>query len=813
MEENNRVIPVDLNKEMKKSYIDYAMSVIVGRALPDARDGLKVVHRRILYTMYEDGFTSDKPYKKCATTVGDVLGRYHPHGDASVYDALVRMAQDFSLRYPLIDGHGNFGSIDGDPPAAYRYTEARMSKLSQEMLTDIEKNTVDFGPNFDESLKEPLVLPSRFPNLLVNGVSGIAVGMATNIPSHNLSEVIDACIALIDNSEISIEELMNYVKGPDFPSSGLIIGSRGIRSAYLTGRGKIKIRARTEIEEHGNRQSIIVTEIPYQVNKTRLIESIADLVKNKVIEGISDLTDESGRDGMRIVIDLKREANANVILNQLYKHTQLQDTFSIIMLALVDNQPKVLNLKEILECYIKHQEEVVVRRTKFDLKKAEDRIHIVEGLRLAIDNIDEIINIIRSSENISIAKNRLSERFSLSDIQAQSIVEMRIGRLTGLEREKLEAEFNELTEKIKYFKSLLADEGLVKNVIKDELTVIKEKYGDERKTEIAPAEDDFEDEDLIPEEESIITLTQFGYIKRVSADTYKTQRRGGRGISGMSTREEDVATEILVASTHDYILFFTNKGRVYQMKAYRIPIAGRQAKGTAIVNLLEMDPDEKISAVIPVKKFEEDKYLMMVTKKGIVKKTDLLKYSSGRKSGLNAIKLDEDDELICVRMTNSNSEILIGTHDGMSIRFHEKDVRPMGRDTRGVKGIELRKGDYVVGMALADGKDYLMTVTENGMGKKSPIEDYRLQSRGGLGIKNYNITEKTGKILGINTITDEDDLMMITVEGTVIKMHTDEIRPCGRVAQGVILMRTDDNTKVAAMAIMEREEETEENEE
>ncbi len=802
---DGEIISVDINKEMKQSYIDYAMSVIVGRALPDVRDGLKPVHRRILYTMYEDGFTPSSPYKKCATTVGDVLGRYHPHGDASVYDALVRMAQDFSLRYPLVDGHGNFGSVDGDPPAAYRYTEARMSKISMEMLTDIEKETVNFVPNFDESTKEPDVLPSKFPNLLVSGSSGIAVGMATNIPPHNLREVVGACVALIDNPDATIEELMEHVKGPDFPTGGLIMGVRGIRKAYETGRGKVAVRARTEIEDDGKRQRIIVTEIPYQVNKTRLIESIAALVKNKVVEGISDLNDESGKEGMRIVIDLKRDANAGVILNQLYKHTQLQDSCGIIMLAIgKDKKPREYNLKQMLECYLEHQKEVIIRRTQYDLKKAQAREHILEGLKIAQDNIDRVIEIIRGSQNVGEARESLMQEFELSMEQAQAIVDMRLARLTGLERDKIEAELAELIEKIAYYQKILSDDSMVMSIIREELTAVADKFGDERRTEITFGESDLDIEDLIPEEDNVVTLTQFGYVKRMAVDAYKTQHRGGRGISGMNTREEDFATEIFVASTHDYILFFTNRGRMYKIKTYKIPETGRQARGTALVNLLELEAEEKVTACIPMSEFEEGKYLLMLTKNGVIKKTELQKYDSYYR-GLNAITLDDGDELIRVKKTDGTAEVIIGTYLGKAIRFSEQDVRIVGRSARGVRGMKLSEGDYVVGMAMANDDMELLTVTEKGLGKKTPISAYRKQSRGGLGIKNYMITEKTGNIVGIKTVNDEmDDLILMTEGGIIIRIHIDEIRSCGRVSQGVRLIRAGEDDTVAAIAKIER---------
>lgn len=803
--ENQKIIPVEIVKEMKKSYIDYAMSVIVSRALPDVRDGLKPVHRRILYTMHESGLYPDKGYRKCATTVGDVLGKYHPHGDAAVYDSMVRMAQDFSLRYPLVDGHGNFGSVDGDPAAAYRYTESKMAKLSVQMLRDIEKETVDFTPNYDERLKEPVVLPSRFPQLLVNGSSGIAVGMATNVPPHNLGEVIDGVIALIDNPDITIEELMEYIKGPDFPTSGVIMGMGGIRSAYTTGRGKIIIRAKAEIEEDGNRQKIIVTEIPYQVNKARLIEKIADLVKDKRLEGISDLRDESDRDGMRIVIELKRDANASIVLNNLYKFTQMQETFGVIMLALVDNKPAVLNLKEILEHYLKFQEDVIVRRTKFDLRKAEARAHILEGLRIALDNIDEIIRVIRSSYND--AKEKLCERFGLSEIQAQAILDMRLARLQGLERDKIDQEYAELEEKIAYYKKILSDEGMVLDIIKDELTEVKDKYGDERRTSISFDYSEIDMEDLIDEEDVVITLTHFGYVKRLKTDTYRAQRRGGRGISGLSTREEDFVEELFVTSTHNYILFFTNMGRMFKLKAYQIPEASRTAKGMAIVNLLELEANEKITATIPLKEFEDGKYLTMVTRKGTIKKTGLMEYNTNRSGGLRAIGLEEDDELIRVKLTDGTRDIIIGTHKGMAIRFNEQDVRPMGRTAHGVRGIKLKENDYVVGASLVSEGVDLLIVSENGMGKRTKVDEYKVQQRGGKGVKTYKITEKTGDIAGIKTVDDNHDIMLITSDGVVIRTGADEISTLGRDTSGVRLMRLTEDIKVVAIARIEKEEE------
>lgn len=804
------IINVDLNKEMKKSYIDYSMSVIVGRALPDVRDGLKPVHRRILYTMYEAGLTPDKPYKKCAATVGDVLGKYHPHGDAAVYDALVRMAQDFSLRYPMVDGHGNFGSVDGDPPAAYRYTEAKMSKLSLEMLTDIEKDTVDFTPNYDENLLEPTVLPSRFPSLLVNGSSGIAVGMATNIPPHNLTEVINGIVAIIDNPNLEIDELLSYIKGPDFPTAGIIMGLGGIRSAYTTGRGKIIMRARTEIEQMSHdKERIVVTELPYQVNKARLTEKIAELVKDKRIDGISDIRDESDRDGMRLVIELKRDANASVILNQLYKYTQMQDTFSINMLALVDNQPKTLPLRDVLDHYINFQKSIVVRRSKFDLKKAEARAHILEGLRIALDHIDEIIAIIRASYND--AKANLMERFSFSDVQAQSILDMRLARLQGLEREKIDNEYAELMKHIEYLNQILASDQMVLDIVKEELIAIRDKYGDERKSEITAFADEINIEDLIDEEDVVITLTHFGYVKRLPVDTYKAQRRGGRGITGLTTREEDFVEKLFVTSTHDHILFFSSKGKMYRLKGYEIPEAGRQAKGTAIVNLLQLDSDEKITAAITLREFEEGKYLFFGTKHGVVKKTDLMLYNTARKGGLAAIVLEEDDELINVRLSDGSDDIILSTYNGMCIRFNEKDVRPMGRVSHGVRGIKLSDGDYVIGMSAASEGEDLLVVTEGGYGKKTPLSEYKTQTRGGKGVTTYRISSTTGNIAGIMVVNETDDIMLITSEGVVIRMKTSEISRIGRLTKGVRLMRLADGVSVVSIARTDEEsdEETE----
>lgn len=804
------IIPVEIEKEMRKSYIEYAMSVIVGRALPDVRDGLKPIHRRILYTMYEDGFTPEKEYRKCATTVGNVLGRYHPHGDASVYDALVRMAQDFTMRYPTVDGHGNFGSVDGDPAAAYRYTEARMSKLSMRMLTDIEKDTVDFMPNFDERLKEPVVLPSRFPHLLVNGSNGIAVGMATNIPPHNLTEVIDGIIAVIDNPEISIDELMEYIKGPDFPTGAQIMGMSGIRAAYHTGRGKIRIRSRATIEEfNDNRERIVVTEIPYMVNKARLIEKIAELVHDKRIEGISDLRDESDRDGMRIVIEIKRDANATIVLNQLYKYTQMEDSFSVIMLALVNQtEPKVLNLREILDNYIAFQKDVILRRTAFDKKKAEARAHILEGLRIALDNIDEIIRIIRNSYND--AKPNLMESFSLTDIQAQAILDMRLARLQGLEREKIDAEYNELMELIAHLTEVLGSEKMVCDILKEEISEIKEKYGDERRTSIEPVEDDIDIEDLIAEEDNVITMTHQGYIKRLAVDTYKSQRRGGRGIIGMQTKEEDFVNTMFVASTHAHILFFTNTGRMYRLKTYEIPECGRQAKGTAIVNLLQLEQGEKISAMIPLPEYREGDYLVMATRNGVIKKTDIMEYQNAPKAGKIAINLDEGDQLINVCLTDGTADIFMGTHLGKMIRFSEEDARPLGRVSRGVRGIALKDGDYVVGMCASRENGKILIVSENGYGKKTEVDEYKVQSRGGQGTTSYKISEETGNVSGFGIVTPDDDIILITSEGVIIRMNTEEISTLKRVTKGVRLMRLGEGVKIVSAAAVEREKESEE---
>lgn len=821
-----KIIPIDIESEMKKSFIDYAMSVIIDRALPDVRDGLKPVHRRILYTMFTSGFTPDKPYRKSVATVGEALKSFHPHGDAAVYDSLVRMAQDFSLRHPLVDGHGNFGSRDGDAAAAMRYTEAKLAKISMEMLADINKDTVDFKPNFDEHEVEPVVLPARFPNLLVNGSSGIAVGMATNIPPHNLGETIDGICAVLDNPEITIDELiMKYIKGPDFPTAAKIIGKRGIRDAYKTGRGRLIVRSEATIEElNGNRHRIVVTEIPYMVNKARLVEKIADLVKDKKIDGISFIQDESGREEpVRIVIDLKRDANPNVVLNQLYKNTQLQESFSVNMVAIVPTEdkmyePRTLNLKQVIDYYIAHQEDVIRRRTKFELDKAEARAHILEGLKIALDNLDEVIRIIRNSKTESVAKEKLSERFGFSDKQSQAIVDMRLGRLTGLEREKLESEYNELLEKIKYFRDVLANEILVHQIIKDELTVIKNKYADERRTKIEIDEDEIDIEDLIQEQESVITMTHFGYIKRLPADTYKSQRRGGKGIIGLSTREEDFVKNLFVTSTHHFIMFFTNKGRVYRLKAYEIPESGRQAKGTAIVNLLQLNGDEKVTTVIPIQEYKEGLYLVMATKNGLVKKTDLMEYDSIRKGGLAAVSLRENDELIDVKLTDGNQDIILSTVNGMAIRFNETDARPIGRVSQGVKGMELDEGDFIIGMEVCTDNTTLLVVTENGFGKRTELDEYKVQTRGGKGVLTYRITEKTGKSIGMLLVSEDDDIMLISSDGTIIRMKVNEISILGRATQGVTLMRMSEGNNVVSVARMineetEEDEETEETEE
>ena len=804
---DGKIIERDINEEMKTAYIDYAMSVIVARALPDARDGLKPVHRRILYTMHEDGLTADKPYRKSAATVGDVLGRYHPHGDASVYDAMVRLAQDFSMRYRLIDGHGNFGSVDGDPPAAMRYTEARMSKLSAYMMTDIEKNTIDFMPNYDDRLQEPTVLPAQIPALLVNGSSGIAVGMATNIPPHNLNEIIDGIIKIIDEDEVTDEDLMEVVKGPDFPTEGIIVGREGIRQAYKTGRGKIILRAETEIEEmSGNRQRIIVNSLPYQVNKAKLIENMANLAKEKRLEGISEIRDESDREHkVRVVIELKRDANAQVVLNQLLKHTQMQISFGIIMLALVGGEPKILNLRQCLDVYIEHRKEVVLRRTQFELDKALARAHILEGLRIAIDNIDEVIKIIR--ESYDDAKEKLMERFKLSEIQAQSILDMRLRTLQGLQREKIEEEYKELMALIEHLREILNSETLVFQVIKEELLNIKEKFGDERKTQIKAAEGEIEVEDLIKEEQTVVTLTHFGYIKRMPIDTYKSQRRGGKGITGLSTREEDFVKQIFTASTHDTILFFSNKGKLYKLKGYEIPEAGRTAKGTAIVNLLSLDAGEKISAVIPIQNFADGKYLLMATKNGLIKKTALKEYDTSRKNGLQGITLKENDELISVKLTDGEDNVVLVTRNGICITFDEKDVRPIGRVSQGVIGIRIDEDDEVIGMEsiIRGGKATLLAITENGFGKRTETDEYRVQTRGGKGVITYKITPKTGKLVGVKIVNGDEDVMLITDKGTIIRMKVEEISVLGRSTQGVTLMRTSDGGKVVSIEILEPE--------
>jgi len=801
----------ELVSEMQKSYIDYAMSVIVGRALPDVRDGLKPVHRRILYAMYEDGLTRDKPYRKCATAVGDVLGRYHPHGDASVYDALVRMAQDFSMRYPLIDGHGNFGSVDGDPAAAYRYTEARMAKMADEMLRDIDKDTVDWDPNFDETRKEPRVLPSRIPNLLVNGSAGIAVGMATNIPPHNLREVIGAAVEVLDNPDATLDDLMRHVKGPDFPTKGIIMGRAGIRAAYATGRGKVTVRARAEFEEHGNnRVRIIVTELPYQVNKRQLIKKIAEQVKDKRLEDISDLRDESDRNGMRIVIELKRDANPQVVLNKLYTQTELQTTFSIINLALVENQtqPRILSLRHILDEYLAFQEDVITRRTRYDLRKARERAHLLEGLLIAQDNIDEVIRIIRSSYDN--AKENLMARFALDEVQAQAILEMQLRRLQGLDREKLQKEFDDLQEKIGYYISLLEDPEKLKAVLKEELVAIGEKYGDERKTEIQDVENEIDMEDLIAEEQCVFTLSHNGYIKRTSAAEYKAQGRGGKGVRGMATREEDYVEDLFTASTHDFLLFFTNTGRVYVRKGYVIPEAGRSARGTNIVNVLPLEPGERISAMLRGRGLQDDRYMVCFTRNGVVKRMSQSEFRNIRRTGIRALELNEGDELIQVLKTNGDETLMVVTHDGMSIRFDENDARPMGRNAVGVRAIRLREGDWCVAAVRAgDGVD-LLTVTENGYGKRTSIAEYTVQNRGGMGLKTYNITEKTGKLIGAKKVTGEEDILLVSNDGTIIRMGVESVSRLGRSTQGVRLMRPNNGSAVVAIARTEREDAAEE---
>ena len=810
------IVSSEIVSEMKSSFIDYAMSVIVARALPDVRDGLKPVHRRILYAMYEDGLTSDKPFKKSATCVGDVLGRYHPHGDASVYDALVRLAQDFSMRYPLVDGHGNFGSVDGDPPAAYRYTEARMSKLCNEMLRDIDKDTVAWDPNFDESRKEPRVLPSRFPNLLVNGSSGIAVGMATNIPPHNLTEVINACVCILENPEAELADLMEYIKGPDFPTRGIIMGRSGIRAAYATGRGKITVRARTEFEEFGqNRERIIVTELPYQVNKRQLIAAMAEQVRDKRLEGISDIRDETDRNGMRVVIELKKDANPQVVLNRLFAQTQMQTTFGVTMLALVNNQqqPKILSLRHMLDEYLSYQEEIITRRTQYDLRKAQERQHVLEGLLIAEDNIDEVIRTIR--ESYDNAKERLMERFSLSEIQAQVVLDMQLKRLQGLEREKLEAEYEELEKRIEYYRELLANEEMLKGVLKDELIAIRDKYGDDRLTEIQDVEDEIDIEDLIEEEQCVFTLSHAGYCKRVPASTYRSQKRGGRGVTGMTTKEEDFVEGVFTASTHDYILFFTNLGKVHRRKGYQIPEAGRTAKGTNLVNILPFEPGEKVTAGITVHEFDED-YLVFVTKNGTVKRLELASLNTARKAGIRALTLSEGDELIAVMKTDGKQDIMLASADGMAICFNENDVRVMGRDAAGVRGMALDEGDSIVGAGIAAKGKQLLSVTEYGYGKRTDIEEYmrlgddgvrRPQQRGGKGLKNYNITAKTGRIAGVAIVDDEDDVMLIENGGVLIRMAAADINVYKRDTQGVILMRVEAGNRVISVDRVDREPE------
>lgn len=801
------IVTSELVREMKSSYIEYAMSVIVGRALPDVRDGLKPVHRRILYAMYEDNLTHDKPFRKCATAVGDVLGRYHPHGDGSVYDALVRLAQDFSMRYPLIDGHGNFGSVDGDPPAAYRYTEARMARMADEMLRDIDKETVDFQPNFDERRKEPLVLPSRFPNLLVNGSSGIAVGMATNIPPHNLTEVINACVCVLDDPEATMSQLLEHISGPDFPTRGIIMGRSGIRQAYATGRGKIIVRARTEFEEFGkDRTRIIVTELPYQVNKRQLIAAIADNVRDKRIEGISDLRDETDRNGMRIVIELKRDANPQIVLNRLLTQTQLQTSFSINMLALVNNQtqPKILNLRHIIDEYLTFQEELIARRTRYDLRKAEERAHLLEGLLIAQDNIDEVIHIIRNSYDD--AKQNLMKRFGLSDVQAQAILDMRLKALQGLDREKLENEYRELEERIAYYKSLLADPEKIKGVLREELIAIRDRYGDERRTEIQDVEDEIDFEDLIDEEDCVYTLTHNGYIKRLPASEYRAQGRGGKGVRAMATREEDYVETVFTASTHDNILFFTSMGKVYVRKGYRIPEAGRNARGSNIVNIIPLDPGEKVSAMIAGRGISEESFLVFVTRNGTVKRTMQSAFKNIRSNGIRALTLDEGDELMTVLQTSGEDKILIATREGMAICFKESDARAMGRDAVGVRGIRLREGDFVVGASIAAEGTALLSISENGYGKRTDVGEYSVQNRGGMGLKNYNITEKTGKIADVAVVSGDEDLLVISDDGTIIRMDVGSISLLSRSTQGVRVMRVSDGAKVISIAPTAKDE-------
>lgn len=809
---NAKIIDVDLQNEMRKSFLDYSMSVIVARALPDVRDGLKPVHRRILYTMYERGLEPSKPYHKCADTVGSVLGAYHPHGDASVYDAMVRLAQDFSMRYMLVDGHGNFGSVDGDPPAAYRYTEARMSKISMEMLTDIDKDTVNFSPNYDDRLKEPDVLPSRFPNLLVNGSSGIAVGMATNIPPHNLGETIDAVCMLIDNPDAEVAELMECIPGPDFPTGGIIMGRSGIRAAYATGKGKITVRAKTEIVEGKNgRFKIVVTELPYQVNKARLIEHIADLVKDKKMEGISNIEDHSDRQGMHIEIDIKRDASPQIVLNQLFSFTQMQVTFGAIMLAIVDGEPKILSLKEMLKCYIDFQEDVIRRRTEFDLKKAQDRAHILEGLKIALDFIDEVISIIRHSKDLPTARTALMERFGLDEVQAQAIVQMRLGQLTNMEQAKIEDEIAALHAKIKEFLEILASETRKLEIVKEELLAIRNKYADPRRTEICAISGEVDIEDLIPQEECVLTLTQFGYVKRLSVDTYKIQRRGGRGVSGMSRREEDVATEMFIINSHDYVLFFTDKGRVYRLKCYEVPEGSRQSKGINIANLLPISPDEKVTSMIRVPEFDEDKYLIMVTRQGIIKRIALNAYNTARKGGLIALELNEGDELAWVRMTDGNQQVIVATKKGVAIRFNETDVREMGRQARGVKALKLKEDDCVVGMSVVREGGLVLTVSETGYGRLSSPDDYRVQSRGGKGLTNYHV-EKYGDVAAIKVVNLDDDIIIISQEGIIIRIAAESIRVCSRPSKGVTVMKVNGDDKVVTIARAPHEAEEENSE-
>ncbi|MDK2877750.1 MAG: gyrase subunit [Thermoanaerobacteraceae bacterium] len=805
-ESAEKIVPVNIEEEMKKSYIDYSMSVIVGRALPDVRDGLKPIHRRILYAMNDIGLTPDKPYRKSATIVGEVMGKYHPHGDAAIYDAMVRMAQDYSMRYMLVDGHGNFGSIDGDPPAAMRYTEARLSKIAMEMLSDINKDTVDFIPNFDERLREPTVLPSRFPNLLVNGSSGIAVGMATNIPPHNLSEVIEGVVMMIDNPGVSADDLMQVIKGPDFPTGASILGRDGIKEMYRTGRGSLTVRAKATIEPmEGGRQRIVVTEIPYMVNKARLVEKIAELVREKNIEGISDLRDESDRSGIRIVIELKRDANPHVILNQLYKHTQMQDTFGAIMLALVDNKPRVLNLRDLIYYYLEHQKDIIVRRTKYDLARAEERLHILEGLRIALSHLDEVISLIKKSRDVPTAREGLMNTFNLTEKQAQVILDMRLQRLTALERQKIEEEYKEILEKIEYYKKVLSDEKMVLGIIKDEILAIKEKYGDERRTKIATAVDDFEAEDLIAEEDVVITLTHLGYVKRLPLSTYKNQKRGGRGVTGVTTREEDFVERIFVATTHHVVLFFTDRGSVYKLKAHEIPEAGRAARGTAIVNLLPLKPGEKVNAVIPIKDFGEARYLLFATRNGLVKKTLLSEYESSRKAGLIAIGLREEDELIAVRLIDREDQVLLGTLEGMGIRFSVDDVSTMGRTAHGVKGISLRQDDKVASVDILKPGCDVLVVTEKGFGKRTGEEEFRLQSRGGKGIIIHKVTEKTGHLEAIRVVSEKDDVMLCTASGIVIRMEVSGISKMSRNTRGVTLIKLEKDDQLASVAVISEE--------